>query len=147
MRVRDLAVVIAGDRQGDEARAQALERYLRNLPYAYEVEPLADGVDGVDHFLFSMRSGYCTYYASAMAVMARALGIPSRLAVGYASGEYDERAGSYLVREADAHAWPELFIAGRWVAFEPTPGSSASGSRRHCTLTSSGCNARRSCTA
>jgi transglutaminase-like putative cysteine protease len=121
VRVRDLAVVIAGERQGDEARALALERYLRNLPYTYEVEPLADGVDGVDHFLFSMRSGYCTYYASAMAVMARALGIPSRLAVGYASGEYDERAGSYLVREADAHAWPELFIAGRWVAFEPTP--------------------------
>ncbi|MGQ9549751.1 MAG: transglutaminase TgpA family protein [Roseiflexus sp.] len=121
MRVRDLAVVIAGDMQGDEARALALERYLRNLPYAYKVEPLADGVDGVDHFLFSMRSGYCTYYASAMAVMARALGIPSRIAVGYALGEYDEGAGVYLVREADAHAWTELFINGRWVAFEPTP--------------------------
>lgn len=121
VRVRDLAVVIAGDIQGDEARALALEHYLRNLPYTYEVEPLADGVDGVDHFLFSMRRGYCTYYASAMAVLARALGIPSRLAVGYAPGEYDERTGSYLVREADAHAWPELFIAERWVAFEPTP--------------------------
>ncbi len=121
VRVRDLAAVIAGDVQGDEARAVALERYLRNLPYVYQVEPLAEGVDGVDQFLFSMRSGYCTYYASAMAVMARALGIPSRVAVGYASGEYDERTGTYLVREADAHAWPELLIAGRWMAFEPTP--------------------------
>lgn len=121
VRVRDLATVIAGDIQGDEARALALERYLRNLPYTYQVEPLADGVDGVDHFLFAMRSGYCTYYASAMAVMARTLGIPSRVAVGYATGEYDESTGAYLVREADAHAWPELFVAGRWMAFEPTP--------------------------
>jgi len=121
VRVRDLATVIAGDVQDDKARALALERYLRNLPYAYRVEPLPDGVDGVDQFLFSMRSGYCTYYASAMAVMARALGIPARVAVGYASGDYDERTGVYRVREADAHAWPELFIAGRWMAFEPTP--------------------------
>ncbi|NWG22254.1 MAG: DUF3488 domain-containing protein [Chloroflexi bacterium] len=120
-RIGDLATIIAGEARGDEARALALERYLRNLPYTYQVEPLASGADGVDQFLFSMRSGYCTYYASAMAVMARTLGIPSRVAVGYATGTYDERAGMYLVREADAHAWPELFIAGRWTAFEPTP--------------------------
>lgn len=120
-RVGDLATAIAGEARGDEARALALEGYLRNLPYAYQVEPLAGGADGVDQFLFSMRRGYCTYYASAMAVMARTLGIPSRVAVGYATGAYDERAGIFLVREAEAHAWPELFIAGRWTAFEPTP--------------------------
>lgn len=120
-RVRDLATVIAGDARGAEAQALALERYLRSLPYTYQVQPLNDNEDGVDQFLFSMRSGYCTYYASAMAVMARSLGIPSRVAVGYATGEYDPATGVYLVREAEAHAWPELYIDGRWTAFEPTP--------------------------
>jgi len=68
-----------------------------------------------------MRQGYCTYYASAMAVMARTLGIPARVAVGYATGQYDQTSGAYLVRQSDAHAWPELYIGGRWLPFEPTP--------------------------
>lgn len=120
-RVRDLAQTIAGDAGAPLDRALALEAYLRGLPYSYEVRPLPRGGDAVDQFLFEMRHGYCTYYASAMAVMARSLGIPARVAVGYATGEYDEAAGAYLVREADAHAWPELLIGGRWLPFEPTP--------------------------
>jgi len=120
-RVRELAQAIAGDSPTALERALALERYLRELPYTYTVLPLPEGVDAVDQFLFSMREGYCTYYASAMAVMARSLGIPARVATGYATGEYDQAAGVYLVREADAHAWPELLIDGRWLPFEPTP--------------------------
>jgi transglutaminase-like putative cysteine protease len=120
-RVRDLARSVAGEAGNQLEQALALEAYLRGLPYAYEVQPIPAGGDAVDQFLFTMRQGYCTYYASAMAVMARSLGIPARVAVGYATGTYDEALGAYVVREADAHAWPELLIDGRWLPFEPTP--------------------------
>ncbi len=120
-RVRDLARTIAGGAATPRAQALALEGYLRGLPYSYEVRPLPRGGDAVDQFLFEMGQGYCTYYASAMAVMARSLGIPARVAIGYATGVYDPATGVYLVRERDAHAWPELFIEGRWLPFEPTP--------------------------
>lgn len=120
-RVGDLARAITDGATTPEAQAIALETYLRELPYAYEVQPISSGTDAVDQFLFEMRRGYCTYYASAMAVMARSLGIPSRVAIGYATGEVAADERSYTVREADAHAWPELYLQGRWVAYEPTP--------------------------
>jgi hypothetical protein len=85
------------------------------------VRPLPGGGDAVEQFLFDMRQGYCTYYASSMAVLARSLGIPARVAIGYATGEYDPAGRMYIVREADAHAWPELYVGGRWLPFEPTP--------------------------
>jgi transglutaminase-like putative cysteine protease len=103
------------------AQALALEKFLRELPYSYQVQPLPSGGDAVYQFLFEMRQGYCTYYASAMAVLARSLGIPARVASGYATGTYDQASGAYIVHEADAHAWPELYIDGRWLPFEPTP--------------------------
>jgi transglutaminase-like putative cysteine protease len=106
---------------GSYEQALALEQFLRELPYSYQVQPLPGGGDAVYQFLFQMRSGYCTYYASAMAVMARSLGIPARVATGYATGAYDSATGMYVVHEADAHAWPELYINGRWLPFEPTP--------------------------
>ncbi len=103
-------------------RALAIETYLRELEYSYEVEPLPPSGDAVDQFLFAMRKGYCTYYASAMAIMARVAGIPSRVAVGYATGSYDAEREVFVVREADAHAWPELYIEGQgWTRWEPTP--------------------------
>lgn len=103
-------------------RARVIERYLRALPYSYEVAPLAPDEDAVYQFLFTMQKGYCTYYASAMALMARIAGIPSRVAVGYATGSYDADRGIFVVREGDAHAWPELYIDGQgWTRWEPTP--------------------------
>jgi transglutaminase-like putative cysteine protease len=121
LRVTDLARSITAGATDSYARALAIESYLRGLPYAYEVQPIPAAGDAVDQFLFEMRQGYCTYYASAMAVMARSLGIPARIAVGYATGTYDADLGAYLVYAADAHAWPELLINGRWLPFEPTP--------------------------
>jgi len=109
------------DARTNEEIGLALEKYLRELPYTYEVAPLSTNSDAVDQFLFDMRQGYCTYYASAFAVLARSLGVPARLAVGYNSGIYDPDSQTYTVYEGDAHAWPELYIAGRWVVFEPTP--------------------------
>ncbi len=120
-RVLDLAQVVAGGRASAYERALALEAYLRGLPYAYAVQPVPTRGDAVEQFLFDMQQGYCTYYASAMAVMARSLGIPARLAIGYATGEFDATSNTYLVRQADAHAWVELYIDGRWLPFEPTP--------------------------
>ena len=96
-RVADLAVAVAGSRTTPYQRALALEAYLRGLNYTYTVQPIPIGGDAVGQFLFTMRAGYCTYYASAMAVMARSLGIPARLAIGYATGEYDQASGAYLV--------------------------------------------------
>jgi hypothetical protein len=120
-RVSDLAHVLAGNQPTAYEKALALEAYLRDLPYSYAVQPLPGNSDAVEQFLFDMRQGYCTYYASSMAVMARILGIPARVAIGYATGEYDPATKAYIVRESDAHAWPELYINGQWLPFEPTP--------------------------
>ncbi len=120
-RVRELARAVAGSSRDPAEQALALERYLRELPYTYTIPPLPPRGDAVDFFLFETRTGYCTYYASAMAVMARSLGIPARVATGYFTGSYDPAARSYTVYENEAHSWPELYLDGRWVAFEPTP--------------------------
>lgn len=120
-RVIDLARTLTRDSRTQIESGLAIERYLRELPYSYEVRPLPRDGDAVDQFLFDMRQGYCTYYASAFAVLARAIGIPARVSVGYYTGSYDAATGSYLVYERDAHAWPELYIDGRWLPFEPTP--------------------------
>jgi len=120
-RIHELARAITTNQVNTYDQALALESYLRALPYSYQVQPLPHGGDAVDQFLFDMRQGYCTYYASAMAVMARSLGIPARVASGYATGSYDPASKTYIVHEADAHAWPELYVSDRWLPFEPTP--------------------------
>jgi len=102
-------------------KATALESYLREIEYNELIEAPPEGQDGVDYFLFDVREGYCDYYASAMAVMARAVGIPARVAAGYAQGEYNPETEAYRVREKDAHAWVEVYFPRfGWVEFEPT---------------------------
>jgi transglutaminase-like putative cysteine protease len=104
-------------------RARAIETYLRRFPYSLDVPLPPAGQDVVDYFLFDLQKGYCGYYASAMTVLARAAGLPARLAEGYASGTYDWENARYVVTEADAHAWPEIYFPGHgWVRFEPTAG-------------------------
>jgi len=101
----------------------ALEEYLRQIPYNEDIEAPPPDRDAVDYFLFDSREGYCDYYASAMAVMARAVGIPARIAVGYAGGEYDEEWDGYRVRRSDAHTWVEVYFPDYgWIEFEPTAG-------------------------
>jgi Transglutaminase-like superfamily len=83
----------------------------------------ANGVQAVAAFL-EQRAGYCVHFASTMAVLARDLGIPARVAVGFTAGE-KQKDGSHIIKTHDAHAWPELFFSGvGWVAFEPTPAGS-----------------------
>lgn len=118
------------------AKALAIQRYLRSAEFTYSLQaPIQNGYDGngisvLADFL-DKKSGYCVHFSSAMAVMARLQGIPSRIAVGYApgrlTGDTVALAGQgsfpeFEVDARDAHAWPELYFEGLgWVAFEPTP--------------------------
>ncbi len=123
-RVKDLALQIVTEAGATNAfdQATALERWLRrNITYDEKIEGPAQGQDGVDYVLFESHAGYCDYYASAMVTMARSLGVPARLAVGYARGEFDARSGTYRVRERDAHSWVEIYFPNYgWIEFEPT---------------------------
>jgi hypothetical protein len=120
-RVRALAQEVATGAATPYDQALALEAYLRQFPYDLTIAEPPAGRDVVDYFLFDGRAGYCDYYASAMVVMARSLGIPARLAIGYATGDYDPNSRAFVVREENAHSWPELYFPGAgWVRFEPT---------------------------
>jgi transglutaminase-like putative cysteine protease len=105
------------------AKAVALERFFQSSQFSYSLQSgLANSPQGLLTFLTTSKSGYCQQYAFAMAVLARILGIPARVAVGYTAGQRLPN-DTWDVTTADAHAWPELFFAGiGWLRFEPTPG-------------------------
>jgi transglutaminase-like putative cysteine protease len=122
-RVRRLASELTAGAVTPYDKAQAIETYLRSFPYNLEVPAAPAGQDVADYFLFDLQEGYCDYYATAMVVLARLSGLPARLAVGYATGEYDPVNARYVVTEANAHSWPEIYFPDiGWVAFEPTAG-------------------------
>jgi hypothetical protein len=83
----------------------------------------AQGPDPLADFLFNVRAGHCEYFATAMAVMLRTLRIPARVVNGFQTGEYNPAADAYVVRQADAHSWVEVYFAesDSWVTFDPTP--------------------------
>ncbi|MFC1936740.1 transglutaminase family protein [Chloroflexota bacterium] len=118
-RVYDLAEQISKDVDVPYQQAVAIEGYLRNYPYTLSITPPPEGQDIVDYFLFDAQKGYCDYFASAMVVLARTVGLPARLVVGYVSGAYDQ--GVYEVTQAEAHSWAEIYFPELgWVEFEPT---------------------------
>jgi transglutaminase-like putative cysteine protease len=125
-RVFDLANMVAGSAPTRYDRARAIETYLRTYPYNLDLpRPPADR-DLVDYFLFDLQQGYCDYYASAMVIMARAVGVPARLATGYAQGTYDYDQGHWVVTEQDSHSWVEVYFDQiGWIEFEPTAGRPA----------------------
>jgi len=100
--------------------------YLQhNYRYTLDLPPVPSGRDPVDWFLFDVKTGYCEQFATAETLMLRSLGIPARLATGYATGDYDPVLNQAVVRERDAHAWVEVWFPGHgWVAVDPTPGVS-----------------------
>ena len=107
-------------------RAIAIEEYLRGYEYSLDIDAPPRGRDIVDYFLFDLQKGYCDYYASSMVVLARAAGLPARLVVGYHTGTYNVQLNSYLVTEAEAHSWPEIYFPQYgWIEFEPTAGRPA----------------------
>ncbi len=122
-RVLELAKGVAGQAPTRYDRAHALERYLRAYPYNRDLPQPPHDRDVVDYFLFELQEGYCDYYASAMVVMARAVGVPARLASGYAQGSYDPEGHRWVVTEENSHSWVEVYFEGiGWVEFEPTAG-------------------------
>ena len=102
--------------------------YLRrNFRYTLKLTG-TPGRDPLAHFLFETRAGHCEYFASAMAVMLRAIGIPSREVNGFLPGEYNDLGGDYIVRASDAHSWVEAYFPGSgWITFDPTPPAPDSG--------------------
>jgi transglutaminase-like putative cysteine protease len=124
-RVRHLALNITARTDNAYDKAIAIRQYLYRIHYSEEnvVSPPPD-VDGVDYFLFTSRTGNCNYFASAMAVMLRSLGIPTRLCTGYLPGRMDAESGSFFLRSKQYHAWPEVYFPGYgWIEFEATPGA------------------------
>ena len=103
-------------------QAKALETWLRtNIVYDELIPQPPPGQDPVDWVLFDNLRGYCNYYASAMIVMLRSLGIPSRMAAGFAQGEWVAEENAFVAREKDAHTWVEVYFPGYgWIEFEPT---------------------------
>lgn len=124
-RVRSLTVELTQGEATTYDKVRRLEEYLRGYEYSLDISLPDSEQDIVDYFLFDLRKGYCDYYATAMVVMARSIGIPARLAIGYAPGTYDEVNGRYIVTEADAHSWVEVYFPTiGWIPFEPTAGRS-----------------------
>jgi len=128
-RVRELAWQVVRDARSPFERAKALETFLRTHYRYSEAPPLLLGrnVDVVSFFLFEAREGACDWFASALALMCRAVGIPTRVVTGFYSDEVDE-SGSLIIRANDAHAWVEAYIDGfGWIILDATPGD---GERR-----------------
>jgi transglutaminase-like putative cysteine protease len=120
-RIASLAREITAHADSAYTKATSIEHYLRtNFGYTLQME--SAGTDPIAHFLFVRKRGHCEYFASAMAIMLRTLGIPSRIVNGFRNGELNDVSGSYVVRARDAHSWVEVFIPGHgWAEFDPTP--------------------------
>ena len=105
-------------------KAIALEKYFQSGRFKYTLSALnlTNSPQGLLDFLTKDRRGFCEQFAFAMAVLARLVGIPSRIEIGYTAG-HKQHNGRWKVTTADAHAWPELYFPGLgWLRFEPTPG-------------------------
>ena len=122
-RVRALALKLTATAPTPYDRAVALEEYLRTIPYSLDIPSPPSDPDVVDYFLFDLQKGYCDYYATSMAVLARAAGLPARFVIGYAPSPYDYKTNQYVVRESEAHSWTQIYFPGYgWIDFEPTAG-------------------------
>jgi protein-glutamine gamma-glutamyltransferase len=121
-RIPELARQITQSANNPYDKSVILESHLRrNFTYTLSLSG-RPGQDPLAHFLFESRAGHCEYFASAMAVMLRTLGIPSREVNGFLPGEFNDIGGDYIVRASDAHSWVEAYFPGSgWMTFDPTP--------------------------
>ncbi len=121
-RVRALAADVTKNAPTTYDKVLALEAWMgTHTKYTLDIPPLPPRQDAVDRFLFVDRRGFCEQIGTSLVVMLRSLGVPARLAVGYATGERNPFTGLYEVRAKDAHAWAEVYFPGvGWQAFDPT---------------------------
>ncbi len=125
--VVDLAHKITASASTPYDRAVKLQQWFTapgNFTYSLDTPP-PHGIDALQDFLFHSKTGYCEQFAASMALLARIVGIPARVGVGYTAGTR-QADGTWVVRTKDAHAWPELYFGGvGWLRFEPTPAGGA----------------------
>lgn len=120
-RVRELAMQLTADSRTQVDATLAIEAHLRSLTYSTHVPTPPPFRDWADYLLFESKTGYCDYFATTMMVMLRAVGIPARVASGFAPGTLDAADNAFLVRENDAHSWTEVYFEGYgWIPFEPS---------------------------
>ncbi len=120
--VRLLSENITRDAMTPYEKITALDEYLSQFPYEEEIKAPPVNTDGVEYFLFTQKSGFCLYYASAMVVMLRSVDVPARLAIGYLPGDPGEGEGEYILRDKHYHTWPQAYFTGYgWVDLEATP--------------------------
>ena len=126
LKVRDeLAPIALAWTQGttsDREKIAAIMEHLSHYPYSLE-DRMEGRTDPVVEFLQKHEGGHCELFASALALLARSVGIPTRIAVGYRVDEVNSITGVSVVRDRNAHTWVEAFIEGRWRSFDPTPPS------------------------
>ena len=125
-RIAALARSWAGDAQDPLVMARRIEQRLRG-DYRYDLEsPSGAAKNPLEHFLFESRSGHCEFYSTAMAMMLRTLGVPTRNVTGFIGGTYNRFGRFYAVRQGDAHSWVEVYLDGYgWQRFDPTPPAGA----------------------
>ena len=115
---RELA---AGSRSAEETAVRLTGHLAREFSYTLDLRRVSD-LEPLEEFLFVSRAGHCEYFAAALAVMLRSLGIPARVVNGFQRGEWNPYGRYYLVRLRDAHSWVEAYVRGRgWISFDPTP--------------------------
>lgn len=121
-RVKELALSISAGKADNYSKAKAVEKYLsENYPYTLTPKPTPRNRDFTDYFLFDLKEGYCTYYATAMTILVRSLGIPARYVEGFVMPMYPKTGSTYEISNEQAHAWVEVYFEGYgWVPFEPT---------------------------
>jgi protein-glutamine gamma-glutamyltransferase len=121
-RIKQLAEQITAGSANEYDKAAKIELYLKTH-YRYTLDLTGPrSADPLAYFLFTRRAGHCEYFAAAMTVMLRDLGIPARYVGGFLPGEYNDIGGDWIVRASDAHVWVEVFFPGYgWITFDPTP--------------------------
>ena len=103
------------------ARVEAVLQRFREQPFSYTLEPPLLGRNTIDEFLYGARAGFCEHYSGAFVFLMRAAGVPARVVTGYQGGDINPIDGFMTVRQSDAHAWAEVWLAGRgWLRVDPT---------------------------
>jgi transglutaminase-like putative cysteine protease len=128
-RIPKLAADVTSSSKNEYDKASAIRDYLI-AHYSYTLDLSGShGADPLANFLFVRRAGHCEYFASAMTVMLRSVGVPARYVTGFLPGEYNDLGRDYIIRQSDAHSWVEVYFPGYgWVTFDPTPSGNESRS-------------------
>lgn len=120
-RTRKVGAGWTADGRSDAERLQRAIDFMRERALVYTLRPPLMGRDVADEFLFDHRRGFCEHFAAAFVVLMRAAGVPARVVTGYQGGEKNPVDATWVIRQSDAHAWAEVWLAGRgWVRVDPT---------------------------